>query len=736
MSEAENTEQSMRTTCSGDALVGTVFADGYEILSVLGKGGISIVYKARYLPLDQLVAVKVLQAHMASNPTVVQRLRMEAKLAHSLEHPNIVRVLRLHISEEGFPFLVADLVDGRTIQQALLTDGPFSEERFSRIFAQAMDALEHAHNRGIVHRDIKPSNLMLQADSADGEIVKVVDFGIAKLLEDPVVTSKFQGFDTTSGNLFGSPSYMSPEQCTGSPVDGRTDIYSLGCLMYEALTGVAAFKGDTAIDTMFHQINTLPRGFKEVAPGRQISPRLEGAIFSALQKDPEERPQTIGELRELLNAERKGRPARLAPQMHAKRAHRLDRLGRPAIIGAAAIVVAAGAIAVAYHSNLAGSGTAGGDIRPENPGGVIPLQMFNLPKSAFDTGLRLARDGYHDDALAAFRRANELLPSRQRDTPSAVQLNIKKALSEALARKQRFGDELVILQERLPLAQKVSKVEYGMTLYAISSNSLHRDLPAQALAEALKATEVTEEALHESVDGFSNRRKIHRSCAIAWDHLASCYFKVGKVKDSEKALRKALEHNNLYGDPVAIMIASRYLANNLQHQGRHQDALNMIKQWQKLSDTIDPDDHELFLERSLGYEVIADNLDLMGDAQKARPWHAKAVEYALRADPSISGTTPAERLYQQALNFYACNEIGEGDKAWRRSSEIYSRFNNQQAVRDCGTEVERHRVLAQRRMRLIPSSASASKSAGAAHAPSASSGSDAAATNASREAVR
>jgi tRNA A-37 threonylcarbamoyl transferase component Bud32/tetratricopeptide (TPR) repeat protein len=530
-----------------DALVGTLFADGYEILSVLGKGGIGAVYKARYVPLDQLVAMKILQAHMVSSPNVVQRLRMEAKLAHSLEHRNIVRVLRLHISAEGFPFLVADLVEGRTIQQALASDGPFSDERFMRIFTQALDALEHAHKRGIVHRDIKPSNIMLEDQGEGGELVKIVDFGIAKLLEDSEVTG--DGAQTSSGTISGSPSYMSPEQCTGTAIDARTDIYSLGCVMYEALTGTTAFSGDTAINTMFHQVNTMPRRFSEVAPHRQISAHWESAVFAALQKDPAHRPQTINDLRSLLTGD-DTHAVQQTPRWTVRRRPHKSRLF--AVIGGIAVAAAAAIslVALVHHHLTNGDtlATTGGDFQMSGKQGrAIDPQLFTSPISALNTGLRLAKNGQHDDAMAAYARANELLAKPGSITPLPLALNIKRGLAQSMSNRQQYAKAWPLRQEEVELAKRISKSEYGMSLYNLSYNSQLRHRDHDALNQALKSAQVLEQALQETTNLPNHRRRFHRNCSTAWRHLSTCYAALSRPKEAEQALRRAVAHDETDG---------------------------------------------------------------------------------------------------------------------------------------------------------------------------------------------
>jgi serine/threonine protein kinase len=181
---------------------------------------------------------------------------------------------------------VMDCLEGQNLNEILLKDVRIPIERAINIFRQTCLGLEHAHKNGVVHRDLKPSNLCLIQGEGGHEIVKIVDFGIAKLLRD---SGKEQTRLTQTGEVFGSPLYMSPEQCRAKPIDSRSDIYSLGCLMYECLTGKVPLEGETAYETMTMHVGKAPPPFSKIAPDLRLNASIEALVFRCLEKRPEDR---------------------------------------------------------------------------------------------------------------------------------------------------------------------------------------------------------------------------------------------------------------------------------------------------------------------------------------------------------------------------------------------------------------------------------------------------------------
>jgi tRNA A-37 threonylcarbamoyl transferase component Bud32 len=281
----------------GDPLVGTTFAEKYEIISILGEGGMSVVYKARHKYMERIVAVKLLHEHLVGDPLAVQRFERESKAASSLSHQNIVTVHDFGMTKKGQAYFVMDCLEGESLGEVLERDVRLTLADAISIFKQTCDGLEHAHKKGIVHRDLKPSNLVLIKQDDGSVLVKIVDFGIAKVIpKDGQAKQQL----TQTGEIFGSPLYMSPEQCNGSELDHRSDIYSLGCLMYETLAGVPPFIGDNFINTVVKHINEPPPEFTRTAPEAGIPEQVEATIFKCLAKDPADRYQNVAILRQSL----------------------------------------------------------------------------------------------------------------------------------------------------------------------------------------------------------------------------------------------------------------------------------------------------------------------------------------------------------------------------------------------------------------------------------------------------
>lgn len=258
-----------------------IFNSRYEIGAMIGTGGMADVYIAEDLRLHRKVAVKILRSDLARDPAFVARFKKEALAAGGLNNPGIVAVFD---SGEDGPnsYIVMELVKGHTLRQVLQSDAEISQDEAVQIVAEILEALEYSHNEGIIHRDIKPGNIMITESGK----VKVMDFGIARALDDIGATM------TNTWSVVGTAQYLSPEQATGDSADVRSDIYSVGCLMYELLVGRPPFIGDTPVSIAFQHVSAPLPAPSDINP--DIDPNLDTIIKVALHKNPDDRYQDAG----------------------------------------------------------------------------------------------------------------------------------------------------------------------------------------------------------------------------------------------------------------------------------------------------------------------------------------------------------------------------------------------------------------------------------------------------------
>ena len=301
----------------------------YQIMEEVGRGGMASVYRAYQSSLNRYVAIKVLPPQLAYDEEFVQRFLREAQAAASLSHPNIVVVHDVG-EQGGLYYIVMEFLEGQTLKDLIQREGPLSPVRAARILEQVAAALDYAHQRGFVHRDIKPANIFVGPDDR----VKLTDFGIAKAVSEAEQL-------TRTGMLVGTPEYMSPEQAAGTPIDHRTDLYALGVVLYQMLTGQAPFQGTTPHSILHAIIYEPPRPPRQVNPG--LSPAIESVLLKSLAKNPKQRFQRGAEMVVALDRALRGvsvpggqapadRPAR--PQTSPRRSPWIWMLG-----GAAAVLL-------------------------------------------------------------------------------------------------------------------------------------------------------------------------------------------------------------------------------------------------------------------------------------------------------------------------------------------------------------------------------------------------------------
>lgn len=277
--------------------IGKTINGKFKILELVGKGGMGTVYKAEQLGLGRHVAVKILKAQLSEDKVSVKRFEQEATASAALQHPNLIMLHDHGMIDEKQPYIVMELLEGEGLNSVIRELGGINPVRCLRIFSQVMDGLRAAHDKGVVHRDIKPSNILLCRGDNMVDVVKVVDFGLAKLMP---WSGKESQHLTKIGEVFGSPIYMSPEQCQGKKLEPSSDIYSVGVTLYEALTGKPPFKGRNVVETASMHISQQPAPFEVVRPDLRLSNKLQSVIFKALDKDPARRFLNMTEFKQAL----------------------------------------------------------------------------------------------------------------------------------------------------------------------------------------------------------------------------------------------------------------------------------------------------------------------------------------------------------------------------------------------------------------------------------------------------
>jgi serine/threonine-protein kinase len=291
-----------------DPYVGTTFDGRYKIESVLGEGGMGVVYLARHKVIDKKVAVKVLRADMAREKEITDRFLQEAKAASSIGNPHIIDISDFGHLPDGSTYFVMEWLDGTPLSKALEEVKPLPVMRLCHVARQIAEALASAHQRSIVHRDLKPDNIFLIKRGSEPDFVKILDFGIAKVSTG---TSKL----TRAGSVFGTPHYMSPEQAAGAPVDSRTDIYALGVILYEMASGRVPFDADNFMGILTQHMYKAPVPIRALVPAQDVPPGLEAIILKALSKKPEQRYQTMEDLAQDLDKLARGAIPDAVPDM-------------------------------------------------------------------------------------------------------------------------------------------------------------------------------------------------------------------------------------------------------------------------------------------------------------------------------------------------------------------------------------------------------------------------------------
>jgi eukaryotic-like serine/threonine-protein kinase len=279
----------LRAAAPATSLVGQVVADRYHVIKKLGEGGMGQVYLAEHVKMGRRSAIKVMSPAMVHDPDAVARFNREAANASRITHPNVCAVYDFGETPDGLIYLAMEFVEGEPLTAIIEREGALPLARATAIFKQTADALQAAHDLGIVHRDLKPDNIMVARTRDGADLVKVVDFGIAKAVGGDEAGQKV----TKTGLVVGTPEFMSPEQLSGDKVDGRSDLYSLALVYFRMLTGELPFQADSVQETMIKRLTDDPAKLAETRPDLTFPDGLQQVLDAALARTPAERYQTV-----------------------------------------------------------------------------------------------------------------------------------------------------------------------------------------------------------------------------------------------------------------------------------------------------------------------------------------------------------------------------------------------------------------------------------------------------------
>jgi serine/threonine-protein kinase len=272
---------------SHNQLQGKILLGKYRLNSLIARGGMGLVYLARNIGTGNRYAIKILREELIFNQSMRNRFLNESRASKRIIHPAVVKTIDIGETSNGSFFIVMEYVDGIPLRK-LIKQKKLSIQRTLLISSAIAEGLSAAHDKGIIHRDLKPENVLITRGSNVDSVAKVLDFGIARILDSPGIT--------TTQHVLGTPHYMSPEQARGGPVDAKTDIYSLGVMMYEMISGELPFKNKTARSLLKSHISNYPRPIDDVNPHKSISKPLAALIMACLDKSPTSRPATMKEI--------------------------------------------------------------------------------------------------------------------------------------------------------------------------------------------------------------------------------------------------------------------------------------------------------------------------------------------------------------------------------------------------------------------------------------------------------
>lgn len=613
-----------------------------------------LVYKARHILMKRMVAIKIMLPQLIASVSALKRFKQEAQAASSLNHPNILTVYDFGVTPDGMPYLVMDFLEGTNLSKILEANQSLPMETAIDVFIQTCTGLAHAHRKGIVHRDLKPANIMLVEHEGRSNFVKIVDFGMAKI----VGTVDGESEDLTkSGEVFGSPLYMSPEQCMGKVLDARADVYSLGCVMYRVLTGVTAVSGATAIECFSNHVSGVLKPFAEVAPNVSYPPGLEAIVFKAMAKDPAERYQSMEELKDALmemsKLELSGLYAHMVNSGYAqKETVSVTGLAATMMAEAAAPESALGLTKAAQAASVAKTAQTA----PVAPAGKVPL----IPIAIVAGIIALGGIGYFVSQGHA-PKSNE---------PAAVQADDKEADFEEIMKRGHaafeHGDfEAALTHFEDALAKAKAKGSYEKQ---VPEAQIWIGKSCYELGQFDKAISACQAVLSARE---ASRQMTATDASEALNELGKVYLAKDNYKESKAYFERALSIRKAYKGTDHDQVAESLfgLGNLALAQGQFTQAIGLLTQALTIADASPAFDpvSKAYIESALGQCY-----QLTRKFSKARELYQKSLD--LR-EKNLSPDNPAiadSLLYLGTLE-YTQRNLTTSETLLTRAAEIAAR---------------------------------------------------------------
>ena len=536
-----------------DPYIGKVLASRYSIERLLGSGGWGNVYLAEHLTLSNKVAIKILHSHLAKDEDRQKRLEQEAQVLSKLDSHYIIKTIDYGLIPA--PYIVMEYFEGNSLDEILKIEN-FDEGTAIEIIEQICLGLQAAHTAGLVHRDLKPSNVLI-ANHSGKRKAKLLDFGIAKIAVSDSQASKL----TATGEILGSPPYMSPEQWTARPTDQRSDIYSLGCLMYEVLSGKVIFEGANSFEYLNLHLTEEPKTFKEVAPERKVSPELEAIVRNCLQKEPQDRYDSTGEILDDLQKVREGKQVRkrVAQKKLAAKTSKISANRILIAITAGVIVFAVGLyllrapIAGAYCENLNQQAEHLSRSKPKEAiaiyqqslafGQFLPKKDPRRLETMDQLGELFSKSGSKAESLVIKKlykdEVGDIQPPEWRELTDRAQ--------KALVRN-KFGEAKGLTESALAMAEKLAGK--NSIVYARSLDNL-----GQVYRESGRgkdAISIQEESLRIAESLMESNDRI---TSLMLNNLGVCYKAAGRTREAQEAFERSVERANKLSAPEIGLIS-------------------------------------------------------------------------------------------------------------------------------------------------------------------------------------